>query len=99
LDFLVFKNQLWFAVIETKNAAISIRSAILQTIAYILSNPQPEQPIFALVTNGDHFLFVKLVQQPTPQYALSEDFSLWKRDNELYKVLSILKRLGQLINQ
>jgi hypothetical protein len=24
LDFIVFKNQLWFAVIETKNAAISI---------------------------------------------------------------------------
>jgi hypothetical protein len=99
LDFLVFKNQLWFAVIETKNAAISLRSAIPQTLAYMLSNPQPEQPIFALVTNGDHFLFVKLVQQPTPQYALSEDFSLWKRENELYKVLSILKRLGQLINQ
>ncbi|HEY9794963.1 MAG TPA: hypothetical protein V6D30_04920 [Leptolyngbyaceae cyanobacterium] len=25
--------------------------------------------------------------------------SLWRRENELYKVLSILKKLGQLISQ
>jgi hypothetical protein len=98
LDFLVFKNQLWFAVIEAKNAAISIRAAIPQTLAYMLNNPQSDRPIFSLLTNGDYFAFIKLVQQHTPQYALSEDFSLWRRENELYKVLSILKKLGQLIN-
>ena len=98
LDFLVFKNQLWFAVIEAKNAAISFRAAIPQTLAYMLNNPQPDRPIFALLTNGDHFVFIKLAQQITPQYALSEDFSLLRRENELYKVLSILKRLGQIIS-
>lgn len=99
LDFLIFKNQLWFAVIESKNAAISIRAAIPQALAYMLNNPQPERPIFALLTNGDYSVFIKLIQRDTPQYGLSEDFSLWRRENELYKVLRILKRLGQLINQ
>lgn len=99
LDFLIFKNQLGLAVIESKNAAISIRAAIPQALAYMLNNPQPERPIFALLTNGDYSVFIKLIQRATPQYALSEDFSLWRRENELYKVLRILKRLGQLINQ
>jgi predicted type IV restriction endonuclease len=99
LDFLVFKNQLWLAIIESKNSAISLREAIPQCLAYMLNNPQPERPIFGLLTNGDDFVFIKLAQQDVPQYALSDKFTLWKRENELYKVLSILKRLGQLISQ
>ena len=65
----------------------------------MLKNPQPSRPIFGLLTNGDHNVFIKLVQQDTPQYGLSEDFSLLKRENELLMVLSILKKLGQLISQ
>jgi hypothetical protein len=99
LDFLVFKNQLWLIILESKKAAVSLRAAIPQTLAYMLKNPQPERPIFALLTNGDHFVFIKLIQQDTPQYAFSDQFSLWRRENELYKVLSILKKLGQLISQ
>jgi hypothetical protein len=99
LDFLVFKNQLWLIIIESKKAAVSLRAAIPQTLAYMLKNPQPERPIFALLTNGDNFVFIKLIQQDTPQYAFSDQFSLWRRENELYKVLSILKKLGQLISQ
>ncbi len=98
LDFLILKNQLWFAILESKNAAISLRAAIPQTLAYMLNNPNPEPPIFALLTNGDNFAFVKLIQQNTPQYALSDQFTLWKRKNELYNVLSILKKLSQLMN-
>lgn len=99
LDLLIFKNQLWFAIIESKNAGVSLREALPQCLAYMLKNPQPERPIFGLLTNGDDFGFIKLTQQGTPQYALSDKFTLWKRENELYKVLSILKRLGQLISQ
>ena len=98
LDFLIFKNQLWLAVIESKNSAISLRAAIPKTLAYMLNNPQPERPIFGLLTNGDDFVFIKLTQQGTPQYALSDQFTLLKQENELYKVLSILKKLGQLIS-
>lgn len=99
LDFLVFKNQLWLAVIESKNASILLREALPQCLAYMLNNPQPQQPIFGLLTNGDDFVFIKLTQSSTLQYALSDKFTLWKRENELYRVLSILKKLGQLINQ
>jgi len=99
LDFLVFKNQLWLAIIESKNAAISLRGAIPQCLAYMLNNPQPQQAIFGLLTNGDDFVFIKLAQRNTLQYALSDKFTLWQQGNELYKVLSILKKLGQLISE
>ncbi|MBD1809946.1 restriction endonuclease subunit R [Microcoleus sp. FACHB-SPT15] len=99
LDFLVFKNQLWLAIIESKNAAISLRGAIPQCLAYMLNNPQPQRPIFGLLTNGDDFVFIKLTQANTIQYALSDKFTLWQQGNELYKVLSILKKLGQLISE
>lgn len=65
----------------------------------MLNNPLPEQAIFALLTNGDNFVFMKSVQQVTPQYALSEQYTLLKRENELYKVLSILNKLGQIISE
>lgn len=97
LDFLVLKNQLWLAIIESKKAGISLRPAIPQVLAHMLNNPQLERPVFALLTNGDHFLFIKLTQTPTPEYALSDEFSLMRRENELYQVLSILKKLAQII--
>ena len=56
-------------------------------------------PTLKILKNGDDFVFIKLDQQDTPQYALSDKFTLWQRENELYKVLSILKKLGQLISQ
>lgn len=99
LDFLVLKNQLWLAILESKKAGISLRPAIPQALAYMLNNPQPERPVFALLTNGDDFIFIKLTQTPIPQYALSDKFTILRRENELYKVLSILKKLGQIISE
>ncbi|MEO1093797.1 MAG: hypothetical protein AAFX01_02705 [Cyanobacteria bacterium J06638_28] len=55
---------------------------------------------FGLITNGTDFLFIKVwSQQSTPQYALSEPFSLWRYENDLYKVLGILRRLAGLVTQ
>jgi hypothetical protein len=65
----------------------------------MLANPNPERPAFGLVTNGDDFQFIKLTKQDTPQYAFSDKFTLSKRENELYKVLSVLKNLGQILSQ
>lgn len=63
----------------------------------MLNNPQPQRPIFGLLTNGDDFTFIKLLQQDTLEYALSDKFTLLRRENELYQVLRILKNLGELI--
>lgn len=99
IDVMVLKHQFWLLVIESKQSGFSLLTAIPQALAYMLANPNPEKPAFGLVTNGDDFQFVKLTKQDTPQYALSDKFTLSKRENELYKVLSILKKLSQILSQ
>ncbi|MCM0594440.1 MAG: type I restriction endonuclease [Gloeotrichia echinulata IR180] len=95
IDVLVIQQQLWLLVIESKRASFSVLEAIPQALTYMLGNPHEEKPVFGLVTNGSHFLFLKLAKLNTFKYALSDEFTLLKRENELYQVLKILKKLGQ----
>jgi Type I restriction enzyme R protein N terminus (HSDR_N) len=97
IDVLVFKEQLWLLVVESKRASFSLIEAIPQALAYMLANPYPDKPVFGLVTNGEDFQFLKLLKRELPIYELSDKFTLSRRENELYKVLAILKKLGQLV--
>jgi hypothetical protein len=99
IDVLVLQEQLWLLVIESKRASFSLLEAIPQGLAYMLANPNPEKPVFGLVSNGSHFIFLKLSQQDKRKYALSDEFTLLKRGNELYQVLAVLKTLGTIISQ
>ena len=97
IDVVVLYNQLWILVIESERSAVSLELGIPQALSYMLGNPNPEKPSFGLVTNGGNFVFLKLTKQDAPQYALSNNFSLVNRGNDLYSVLKILKRLGNLV--
>ncbi|MBE9039757.1 type I restriction endonuclease subunit R [Oscillatoriales cyanobacterium LEGE 11467] len=97
IDALVLHDRIWLILVESKQAKFSFSMAIPQALAYMMGSPNGEHPIFGLVTNGDGFLFIKLVKKPRPLYALSDDFSLFRQSrNELYEVLKILKKLGTL---
>jgi hypothetical protein len=98
IDVLVIQQQLWLLIIESKRTAFSLLEAIPQALTYMLANPNPITPVFALVMNGSDFIFLKLSQTNQPQYALSDQFTLLKRENELYQVFRILKKLGQILN-
>jgi hypothetical protein len=52
--------------------------------------------LFGLVSNGGQFMFIKLMNQMGLQYSLSDEFSLYRQRNELWDVLKILKRLGEI---
>jgi predicted type IV restriction endonuclease len=94
IDVLVVKNQLWLLVIESKRSDFAVTRAIPQALAYMLSNSEMVQPTFGMITNGNEFLFLKTSQN---DYANSRLFSLVNPNNELYKVLQILKYLGSKI--
>ena len=96
IDVLVLREQLWLMVIESKKAAFSIEEGLAQILAYMLASPHPQKPCFGMITTGGSFIFVKLVQGETPQYATSGVFELRNPGNDLYKVLSIFKQLGRL---
>ena len=99
IDVLVLLSQLWVVVLESKKTALSVWVALPQTLAYLMANPQPEQPSFGMVSNGDDIFFVKLVQGEQQQYALSRVFSPFTSSQELYSALQILKRMGQVIGE
>ncbi len=99
IDVLVVQQQLWLLVVESKKASFSLLEAIPQALTYMLNNPHKEKPVFGLVTNGEDFQFLKLQKQERPLYALSDKFTLSKRVNELYQVLSIFKKLGSIISE
>jgi hypothetical protein len=93
IDSLILQEHLWIVLVESKRTSFSIEIALPQAIAYMAANPRPDQATFGLVSNGAYSMFVKLHQF---QYSFSEDFSLNRRQNELYNVLRILNRLKAL---
>ncbi|MEA5594163.1 type I restriction endonuclease [Rivularia sp. UHCC 0363] len=97
IDVLVLQDKLWVAVVESKEAGFSLKNAISQALAYMIATPTPELTAYGFVTNGSEFRFIKLVMQPTPQYGFSDLFTIQRRENELYIVVGILKRIGELI--
>lgn len=99
IDVLVLLNQFWVVVLESKKTALSVWTALPQTIAYLMANPQPDQFSFGVVTNGDDILFVKLMQTEPRRYALSRVFAPFTSSYELSQALQILKRIGQAIGE
>jgi hypothetical protein len=85
-------------VIESKKTAFSLAQAIPQALTCMLANPHPDYPVYSLVINGEDFQFIKLLQKDQPRYALSDRFTLYRRENELYQVFRILKKLSQILN-
>ncbi|MBH8573738.1 restriction endonuclease subunit R [Nostocaceae cyanobacterium CENA369] len=98
IDILVIQEQLWILVIESKRSSFSLLETIPQALVYMLANPHQDKPAFGLVTNGSHFIFLKLAKENIPKYALSDEFTLLRRGNELYQVLRILKKLSQTLS-
>lgn len=94
LDILVVADQLW-VVVEFKKMALSVWSALPQTLAYLQGTPSPQRPSFGLMTNGDEFVFVKLARSLGGVYDLSRVFALFAAQDELQRVLRMLKHLGQ----
>lgn len=97
IDVLVLLNQLWVVVLESEKTALSVWTALPQTLAYLMANPQPHRSSFGLVTNGDDILFVKLVQHESRLYGLSRVFAPFVSGRELDEVLRILKNMGLAI--
>jgi hypothetical protein len=96
LDVLLLKDGFWLMVIESKGFKFSPEVGVAQLLAYMLSSPDRDRPIFGLIASGSEFQFFKLVQGGTPQYAMSDHFATLNRINGLYDVFRIMKRIGQL---
>ncbi len=96
LDILLLKENFWALVIESKKATYSFEAGLAQLLTYMLADPNTEKPGFGLIAAGGGFVFVKLVRASVPTYGISRIFETRNPGNDLYDVLRILKRIGQL---
>ncbi len=93
IDALVVQGILWIVLIEAKQYGFSVLQALPQTLAYMMANPNSENPLFALIMTGEDYMFVKLNQQ-SRQYARSKKFTIANpQNNELYDVVRVMKRI------
>ena len=99
IDLLILHQQLWAIVVESKAKRLDVMEALPQALFYMMTNLNLDRATFGLLMNGNNFMFFKVVQQEIPKYALSELFTLFRRENDLYTVLAILKRLKDLVQQ
>jgi hypothetical protein len=97
IDVLILLEQLWVVMLESKKTALSLWSALPQTLAYLMANPQPRQPTFGMITNDDEIVFVKLIATDSQQYALSRVFAPFASGQELCMALQVLKRISQVV--
>ena len=97
IDLLILHRNLWVTTIETKPQQSDVLEALPQALTYMMASPEQGFPLFGLLTNGRHFMFVKLLKQEQSTYGLSELFTLFRQGNEMYQVAAILQRLGALV--
>ncbi|MGB7441573.1 MAG: type I restriction endonuclease subunit R [Coleofasciculaceae cyanobacterium] len=99
IDTLIIQQQLWVLVVESKST-IAFSVALPQALTYMMGNPNPQRPVYGLITNGDEFQFIKLSKIDNPQYDLSNIFSLLlPHRNQLYDIMGILKQIRQIMLQ
>ncbi|PSB13768.1 type I restriction endonuclease subunit R [filamentous cyanobacterium CCP1] len=99
IDTLVVQQDLWVLTVESKRS-IAFSAALPQALAYMMANPHSDRPSYGVGTDGDLFMFIKLVNQNPPEYDFSEPFSLFiTRQNRLYDILRVFKNLARLISQ
>jgi hypothetical protein len=95
IDVLILHESFWLVVLETKRYGFSVMQALPQTLAYMAGNPS-QRPVFGLITTGEDYLFVKLDPQQR-KYDISDKLTLtMRRENQLYQVVQVLKKLLNL---
>jgi hypothetical protein len=97
MDTLIVRDDFWVLVIEAKRTIMSAL-AVPQALAYMMCSPHPDRPAYGLVSNGEEFIFLKVVAQPMPLYSTSKLFATFfpPGGQELHAVVQVLKRLKAL---
>lgn len=96
IDTLIVRDCFWILVIEVKRT-IMASLAMPQALSY-MCNLQHGIPSFGMITNGDEFIFLKAIAQPTPLYSASRSYSIFfpTGSQDLVEVFRVLKKIKNL---
>jgi hypothetical protein len=93
VDILAMHEKVWVLLVEAKHNRFSLEPAIPQALAYMRGSPCPEYPTFGLVTNGQNFLFLKMLDRV---YGTSKEFVM-RNPGDLTAVLQVTRRLAEIV--
>ena len=93
IDVLVLCDRLWIIVLESKQTMLSVWSALPQTLAYLMASPNGDHPTFAMLTNGDDIVFMKLEGK---QYEMSQVLSPLVNRGELEVAWQVLRKIAEI---
>ena len=100
IDVLVLHDRLLIIVLESKKTMLSVWSALPQTLAYLMASPNGggthpagTRPTFAMLTNGDDIVFVKLEGK---QYAMSQVLAPLVNQGELEVAWQVLRKIAKI---
>ncbi len=100
IDVLVLRDRFWIVVLESKKKMLSVWSALPQTLAYLMASPNSggthpagTRPTFAMLTNGDDIVFVKLEGK---QYGMSQVLVPLVNQSELEVAWQVLRNIAEI---
>jgi hypothetical protein len=93
IDVLVLCDRIWIIVLESKKKMLPVWSALPQTLAYLMASPNGDIPTFAMLTNGDDIVFVKLEGK---QYGMSQVLSPLVNRGELEMAWQVLRKIAEI---
>ena len=94
MDTLIIRDGFWVLVLEAKRTAM-VALAVPQALAYMMTSPHPELPVYGLVSNGEEFIFLKVLASPTPIYSTSKLYATFfpPDSQDLAEVVQVLKQM------
>ena len=94
MDTLIIREGLWVLVLEAKRTAM-VALAVPQALAYMTASPHPDRPVYGLVSNGEEFIFLKVLASPKPTYSTSKLYATFfpPDSQDLAEVVRVLKQM------
>jgi len=97
IDVLILSDRLWIIIVESKKTMLSVWSGLPQTLAYLMASPRNDRPNFALLTNGDDIVFIKVfIKLENQQYGMSKVFAPLVNQRELEFACQILRKIAEI---
>jgi hypothetical protein len=93
IDILALHQKIWVLLVEAKHNRFSLEPALPQALAYMSGSPNAEYPTFGLVTNGQNFLFLKVLGKV---YGTSKEFAM-RNPGDLTEVLQVMRQLAEIV--
>jgi hypothetical protein len=85
----------WILVIESKNSGIAVSEGLPQLLTYTHDSLKHQESVWGLITNGQDYQFVYILQGNPPTYQLMPILHLMEAEHSV-QLLQVMKAICQM---